>query len=312
MKRTLSRRIAPLFAASMLAAVPAYAQLFRAYAASYGNDASPCTVAAPCRLLSAALAAVEDGGEIWLLDSANFNTGTLTINKNVSILTVPGQVGSIVAVAGANAININAGLTVALRNVSITNNATSPGADGIDMTTGKLSIQDSTISVPAIAVHISGSGSLSVHNTVIRDGYMGLSVKGGATADISRSKFVNLQYGVVPEGDVASVVSSATVRDCEFSKVVTAAQAYGTTGSGTARLNVHGSSVSGGTYGVVAYSSTSGANAITTIGASTISGTGTALVQGGNSSAVLQSMGNNLIVNNTSNTSGTIASVGGL
>jgi hypothetical protein len=100
------------------------------------------------------------------------------------------------------------------------------------------------------------------------------------------------------------------VRDCEFTKAVTAVEASAITASATARLSMHGSSVSGGLYGVVASSSASGANAIATIGASTISGAGTALLQSG-AGAVLQTMGNNLIVNNSSNTSGTITPVGG-
>ena len=287
------------------------AQSFRAYLASYGNDANPCTVAAPCRLLPAALAAVQDGGEIWLLDSANFNSGAVTINKNVSILTVPGQVGSIVAVGGANAININAGLTVALRNVSIANNATSPGVDGIDMTTGKLSVQDSALSVPGYAIRVNGSGSVSVHNTVIHDSFLGVLVNGGGIADVSRAKFVNVQYGVYAEGNVASVISSAIVSDCEFAKAVTAVEASAVTVGATARLSMHASSVSGSAYGVAAASSAAGANAVASVGGSTISGTGTALVQANNPSAVLQSLGNNLIVNNTNNTSGTITPVGG-
>jgi len=96
----------------------AQAQLFRAYVASYGNDGNPCTVTTPCRLLPAALNAVAPGGEIWMLDSANFNLGTVDIAKSVSILAVPGAVGSIVAVAGNPAITIQtSGVDVTLRNV---------------------------------------------------------------------------------------------------------------------------------------------------------------------------------------------------
>jgi len=50
---------------------PAHAQLFRAYLAIGGSDSNPGTLPAPCRLLPAALNAVADGGEVWMLDSAN-------------------------------------------------------------------------------------------------------------------------------------------------------------------------------------------------------------------------------------------------
>ena len=74
----------------------AEAQLFRAYLASDGNDTNPCTLPQPCRL-PAALAAVENGGEIWMLDSANYNTGPVNVAKSVTILAIPGAVGSVVA-----------------------------------------------------------------------------------------------------------------------------------------------------------------------------------------------------------------------
>src|SRR5258706_11932148 len=57
----------------LCSAADADAALFRAFLSSTGNDANACTVAAPCRLLPAALAAIDDGGEVWILDSANYN-----------------------------------------------------------------------------------------------------------------------------------------------------------------------------------------------------------------------------------------------
>src|SRR3954470_17809381 len=99
--------------ASAFACGASQAQIFRAYLSINGNDANACTVAAPCRLLPAALNAVADGGEVWMLDSANFNAGTVTIAKNVAISSVPGQLGSVVAVGGGSAIAISGGMTVA-------------------------------------------------------------------------------------------------------------------------------------------------------------------------------------------------------
>jgi hypothetical protein len=310
MKRILS--LAGVLLAVSLMAMPVRAQVFRAYVASYGADTNPCTIGSPCRLLPAALGAVQDGGEIWLLDSANFNAGAVTISKSVSILAIPGQVGSIVAVGGANAINVDPGLTVALKNVSITSNANSPGIDGIDMTTGRLSLQDSLISVPYDGIRANGAASVSVHNTVIRDSLVGVFVSTGGSADVSASKFINLTYGVYAEGNLASVTTYVNVRDCEFAQANTAAVAEGGAAGGTARLAMHASSITGGTYGVVAVNSASGANAIATVGSSKISGVGTAFLQSGYPGAVLQSMGNNFVVNNTNNSSGTITPVGGL
>jgi hypothetical protein len=108
--------------------------LFRAYLASDGNDANPCTLAAPCRLLPAALTAVASGGEIWMLDSANYNTATVTISKSVSILAVPGAVGSVVALAGPAILITAPSLTIALRNLVIVPLPGSGATDGVEMT----------------------------------------------------------------------------------------------------------------------------------------------------------------------------------
>lgn len=91
--------------------------LFRAYLSKNGSDLNPCTLALPCRLLPAALAAVDSGGDIWIVDSANFNTGTVAVTKSVTILAIPGAVGSIVA-NGGTAMTINgAGIHVTLQNL---------------------------------------------------------------------------------------------------------------------------------------------------------------------------------------------------
>ena len=88
------------FIATLLLSATAQAGLFRSYVSSAGNDANPCTLSAPCRLLPAALVAVNDGGEIWMLDSANYNTGPVNIDKSVTILAIPGAVGSVLAIGG--------------------------------------------------------------------------------------------------------------------------------------------------------------------------------------------------------------------
>src|SRR5271154_2417202 len=108
MRSANAMRSALLFVASLMLCASAQAQLFRAYLASDGNDANPCTLPQPCCLLPAALTAVASGGEIWMLDSANYNGATGVISKSVSILAIPGAIGSVVAIGGA-ALSITAG-----------------------------------------------------------------------------------------------------------------------------------------------------------------------------------------------------------
>ena len=102
--------------------------VFRAYLSSTGNDANPCTLPAPCRLLPAALAAVQNGGEIWMMDSANFNTGPVNITKGVKIFAIPGALGSVVG-NGGDALIINTAGDVTLRNLQILN--FSGGVNGV-------------------------------------------------------------------------------------------------------------------------------------------------------------------------------------
>jgi hypothetical protein len=106
-------------AAALLLPAAAHAQLFRSYLARGGNDANPCTLPDPCRLLPAALAAVADGGEVWMLDSANYNATTVNVAKSVTILAVPGALGSVVAASGPAISIATAGVKVALRNLVI-------------------------------------------------------------------------------------------------------------------------------------------------------------------------------------------------
>src|SRR6516162_6974773 len=103
-----SARVAAFAAVALMLSAPADAQIFRAYVSSTGSDSNPCSLAARCRLLPAALTAVADGGEIWMLDSANYNTSTVTVTKSVTIRAIPGVMGSIVSTAGNDAMIVNA------------------------------------------------------------------------------------------------------------------------------------------------------------------------------------------------------------
>jgi hypothetical protein len=107
------------FVAALFLSAAAHAQLFRAYLDPSGSDANPCTLAQPCRLLPAALTAVASGGEIWMLDSGNYNTGPVAVTKSVTILAVPGALGSVVALGGDAFVIATPGVKVALRNLVI-------------------------------------------------------------------------------------------------------------------------------------------------------------------------------------------------
>ena len=168
-------------------ASPAWsAGLFRAYLSVKGDDLNSCTVQAPCRLLPAALDAVADGGEIWIMDSANFNTSQVNIGKSVTILAIPGAVGSLVSTGGGNAIYVNAaGAKVALRNLVIVRIGT--GNDGVGFNGGdSLTVEDCEIanmSASAISAYDTAA-KVTVKNTVLRSNNIGFYARGPVVASL--------------------------------------------------------------------------------------------------------------------------------
>src|SRR5512140_2978106 len=170
---------------SLLLSAGAQAQAFRTYVSGAGIDNVNCSLVAPCRLLPAAIAAVVSGGEVWMLDSANYNSGPVDVNKSVTILAVPGALGSVVA-KGGNAFNIaTAGVKVALRNLVIVPVVGGGGTGGINMTAGaSLSVEKCLIaSMPGQGITVANGASVLVVDTVIRgNGGAGVVVQDGSRA----------------------------------------------------------------------------------------------------------------------------------
>ena len=302
--RTILHGTAGLFAALFLCA-SAQAQLFRAYLASDGADANPCTLPQPCRLLPAALAAVASGGEIWMLDSANYNSSMVNIGKSVSILAVPGAVGSLVAVSGAPAIIITAaGLKVALRNVVIGPLAgVAAGTDGVSMTgASSLVIEKSVIAnLPGAGVRVSTAGTLRLAETTLRNNSdYAVWLENGASAVISSSRLLDNANGVSAWSYVASAKTTASVTDSVISG---RGDGYGvvaftnTVASAVAHVSVSrsviertGTALSAGTGGGLGI-------AETTVGGSLIAENLSPWNQSGAGSQVL-SLGNNTMIGN--------------
>jgi hypothetical protein len=284
----------------LLVCSTAQAQLFRAYLAADGTDANPCTLPAPCRLLPAALAAVANGGEIWMLDSANYNTGTVTIGKSVSILAVPGVVGSIVALNGGPAVSITAaGLNVALRNVVVGPVAgAAPGTNGIRMTgASNLIVEDSVFAnLPDDAVRVTGSGTAKLNRVVVRntDDYA-VRLENGASATILGSQlFGNL--GGVFASSFTTAPTTATVSDTVISGGDSGVIAHAQIAGATARISVACSAIERTNAALRSTTSGSG-SAEVNFGDSLIVENNFAWYQDGNGSAVL-SLGNNQMSGN--------------
>jgi hypothetical protein len=299
--------VAAVFAAALMLGNPAQAGLFRAYLSSTGNDANPCTIQAPCRLLPAALAAVNSGGEIWILDSANYNTGPVNVDRSVNILAIPGAVGSFVGNGGDALVLGTTGTQVALHNLTILN--LSAGTNGINV----LPSGGSKLMVDHCLIHgfsggagimVNNAAQVSVVDSVLHDNGNGIQLDGGATTTISRSHFLgNGSAGVL------SLPTSAVIVRTFINDSVLNGNTYGAVaqaGSGTSKMSITRTVASGNSLdGFETSTGGGGSSIIMIISGSTATGNGRWGIT--NFAGTLRSDGTNVSSDNTSGDSnGTI------
>ena len=285
-------------------AMPEAHAIFRAYLASDGSDANPCTLVAPCRLLPAALAAVDNGGQIWMLDSANYNTGTVNIAKSVSILAVPGAVGSVLAIAGPAITVSTFGVKVSLRNLVIGNLPGGGGTDGVAVNANEttVALEECLIeNVPGRGVHATNISKVQLVSSTVRSvGDTGVFVEGGANAVVSRSRLLSNPYGVGATANVPGI-TRVVVTDSLISGGGTTgvyAYAYDMAPTAYARAVVTGSTIEGLVTAVYADGAGSGGLARLNMSGNTISNNSYSYYQVGGYSVIV-SYGHNQISENT-------------
>lgn len=224
MKARSAQRSALAFLAALFLSATANAQIFRSYLALNGNDANPCTLPQPCRLLPAALNAVANGGEIWMLDSANYNTATVNVTKSVTILAVPGVVGSVVATGGP-AINIaTGGVKVGLRNLVIVPLPGAGATHGVVMSAGSaLTFEQCLVAnIPERGVWVTADATVQIFDSTLRDnGTAGLWQEAGRLV-MSRSRVTGSTYGVF----LYNLTASSTIEG-DLSEVTLSGNNYG-------------------------------------------------------------------------------------
>ena len=309
--------VAGISAATLLAAASAQAQLFRAYVSSAGNDANPCTLPQPCRLLPAALAAVASNGEIWMVDSANYNTGPVVVNKSVTILAVPGVIGSVVGNNGT-ALSIQAaGIQVTLRNLVIRDfslgdvgvligNAASVTIENCEIfgfvgPTGSngLAIWANT---GANAVKVSVVGS------IIRNNFHGIVAAGNASVTVSKSHIL-ANGGVGIWSNAGSGITVVHVIDSVASANATGFAASGN--SGTAHSYMYLTRAVASENVNQGFATTGGITAFMVVGDSMATNNGSGFNNGGGA-GTFRSRGDNTVIGNAADVVGTITPQGGV
>ncbi|BBJ22923.1 right-handed parallel beta-helix repeat-containing protein [Candidatus Nitrotoga sp. AM1P] len=284
----------------IIVVTPGQAAVQRAFVASYGlnsNTSFDCDVAHPCRQFLAAVTVVNPDGEVVALDTAAY--GAVTLTQSISLTAAPGAYAGITVFPGSNGVTIaTPGVNVVLRGLTINGQG---GTNGILMTAGaKLSIENCVISnFNAGAQHgvfVNTAATVRMVNTLIRDSDVGIEFQGGATADISGSKFL----GNISNGIFANNTNSSTTTVAISDTVVTGGgvgiEAFST--AGNSRINMIRSAVTNTTEGIAA--SASGGAASVTLSDSMVTGNTTGYFQ--SSGGTIRSLVNNIITDNGGNT----------
>jgi hypothetical protein len=262
----------------------------RTYVSGTGNDSSPCTASQPCATFQAALALTSAGGEIFVLNSADY--GAVTIDKAVTI-TSEGAVAGILATSGA-AITIGAGAndTINLKGLGL--DGANTGTVGIQFTSGKsLTIQKSFIrnfTNSGVSFAPSGAAALVVSDTsVTNNASNGVLVSDGSSGSIAVKGAL---ARVIASGNGVGILASGVGASLAVTDSVANTNTYGI-GSSSSTVMVRNSTASANTVGIIADQP----GATVRVSESTITGNGTGW-QATNSGQVL-SYGNNNVGGNT-------------
>jgi hypothetical protein len=281
----------------------AQAQPIRVFLSTDGNDGNACTNASPCRHLDKALSTVATGGQVWIVDSGNFNAGTVNVTKSVSIEAAAGQIASIIAANGTPAMVINApGAIVGLRNLLITDGLTGTGQDGISITAATaVSIEDclfADVSRDAL-VALRTNAFIHVANTTFRNvNGWAVAAWSGPAIDVTNSRMLHTE-GAFAFANFPGTTSTISITDSTISDGTEGVFASAIATGATAQIFVTRSTIFGTTYALDSESNGSSTSLIT-VSNSSITHNQQAFVAGPN--AVVKSLGNNYIADNASET----------
>ena len=302
------RRTTLILAFAAAFALPSHAAQ-RVFVASYGNDAntaSGCVFSNPCRGFAAALTVVDPGGEVVALDAAGY--GAVVINKSVTLTANPGFFAGIAAASG-NAVTIaTAGVNVTLRGLNINGVGASYG---VNMSAGaRLTIENCVVSnFAGTAIIVQGDTTqVRVIDTVVRDNNYGIWLENGPRATVAHSKIMGHIVGVLARGTTAATTTLATVSDSLVSNSsIVGVASFAPTAGATTRVHVARSTIANGGNGAYA-SNGDGSQYLSVEGSQIVDNTSTGLA---NMIGTVETLGNNIVRGNGTNTSGTITVVPG-
>jgi hypothetical protein len=297
----------------------AAAAIQRTFVSTSGSDANPCTRTSPCRNFQAAIANTLAGGEVVALDSGGY--GTFTVDKSLTVAGAPGAHVAVTAFAGtAVAVDAGASDTVVLRNLYLTG----LGAErGIEFNAGGSLHVESVVASGFSLLGLAAAGddlSLFVVDSQFRhNGSFGVYTEGSVSAEIEHTRAdANGARGFTfTSGSAATVRRSAATHNGEAGFSITTGSRVAVEDSladwnGANGVLVSFAAVADLTGDVITNNQFDGIitlepGTIVRVGSSTVTGNATGLTRG---DGTFESYGDNMVRGNTTNTSGTITTVG--
>ena len=286
----------------------AQAQSDRTFVSAHGADNSDCGSAdLPCRSFSMALAKTNAGGEVIALDSGLYDNSNIAISKSATLAAVPGAHVELFNTSPSSIgiqVNASSSDTVVLRNLYLSRKSSSSSTFGIEIASvGTLHIENCVVSgfTEGISFDLNTSAQATIQDTIVRDCFNGIIVGSSAGTLKVSIDHCRLQGSV---GDGLDIVSHArvTVRDS-----VASGNGRGfVVGGGD--LNIENCEASNNGDGVVASGGTT-AGTVTASNCIVTNNSQTGFTQSG--TGVFQSLGNNVVRRNGTNTSGTITVIPG-
>src|SRR5947207_7738709 len=288
-----------------LYAGPAAAQLTTTFVSeARGDNANPCTFAAPCRSFQAAHDHTLSDGQITVLDPGTY--GAVTITKSISIVNDGVGEASIPVSGGLIGISVNApagGGYVNIRGITVQGIGFG-GGEGLRFNSGfSLTISNCVfrnLTQDGVLLFPSNDALVSVLDTLMNDnGRFGIEIlnTAGSKLKVTLTRIEaahNSSGGVFVSGEKAGSVVSATVADSVIAGNINQGLFARSLGGGTANLMVLNSVASYNSTGIVA----DGTNATVRIGQSGITGNTSRSWDNSAGSAKVLSYGDNYIDGN--------------
>lgn len=196
-KAKLVFNAALVFIAMISFVIFAQAQSQAFVSAKIGNDANPCTVAAPCRTFNQALNAVAAGGEVVAIDSGDYQP--IIVTKTATVSAAPGVYAGVV---GTVSVALASTDKVVLRGLTVRGNGIF--SNGIYFSTpGTLYVEDCTVE------GFTNFGIVATHNVTL--GIQQTFVK---NSTVRRNRDIGLLVEV--ESAARSGIAKVAVENCRF------------------------------------------------------------------------------------------------